>query len=343
MAAEHLMFAQEAVWADGTTPNHAIPVESAGINPDQPLLTNEDTGGGRGRKPGAMDAMTVAGPVNMKLYPQTLGYLLKTMYGARVASAAGTGFRNKFLPDDDVDFDSICFQKRYGDALGETIRGAKLNGYTLTAAARQFVKLSTNWIAKDAAGSGGTFPDGTAAPAVVDPPPYLLGAADPLKFYQGVARVGGTVTNVSGELVVAGGTDRCEFDNVTLEVANNLSNDGFGVCLDDRTVQQISEGPRVITVGFAPNFRTVGFEFYNAWKEGADAVVELYFEGPAYNLTNHFIYKWTLPLVRYSQGANPELNAAYGLKRTAVQGMGYVDPTLLVDHGLVIQTTEDYS
>jgi hypothetical protein len=171
--------------------------------------------------------------------------------------------------------------------------------------------------------------------------PYEATYVEAFKFYQGVVRIGGTTALTAGELVTTGGTARNDFDNVELQCNFNVGTDAYGVNLGDRTVQTLDEGRREITIRFDPNFDTTTNEFYLAWKNGARAQIELFFQGPIFNSTFHYEMKWTLPWVVYSNGANPELNNAYGLKRHTVEGMAFVDPTTDYDIGLVVQSTED--
>jgi hypothetical protein len=204
--------------------------------------------------------------------------------------------------------------------------------------------ITMNFVGKDSSVNGGTWADGTAAPAVLDPsamyPTDYVGA---FKFYEGVMRLGGTVALTAGELVVTGGTARGDIDNIEIAANFNLGTDAFGVNLGDRTLQDIPEGRREITVRFDPNFGLTGAEFYNAWKNGARAVVELFFQGPEFEAGQRHTLKLTLPWVIYSAGANPELNAQYGLKRHTVEGRAFIDPALGIntDMGLVVQTTDD--
>lgn len=340
---EHFLFKQEAVWGTYVDPDLALPVTSATPNPAQPPLANEDTGSGRGQRPSLPGAKTVEGPVMTKLYGKTLGKLLRSMYADRVAAAAGTGWLNKLLTDDDVDFDSFSFQKRYTAAYGESIRGAKLNGYTITARSREFASAELRWVAKDAGSTVRGFEDGTI-PGVVDPPIYASAMPDPLKFNQGILRLGGTPSLTSGAVVIAGGTDRCDFDNVQLEVNNNLSNDAFGICIGDPTVQSVDEGVRTVTLRFEPNHATVLEEFYDKWGSGEDLTAELFFQSTVeYNGGYKYEFKWGMPLVRVTSAPNPELNRRFGLKRQTVECTAYVDDDLAIglDHGLQIQTTED--
>lgn len=346
MAANHLSIEKEAAWGTWVDPVVSVPVESAAINPANPLMKNEDTGGGRGERPPAPGELTVSGPVAMKLYPVTVPFLISTMFGDKSKAAAGTGWRNYLLPDDDVDQDSVSMQKRYGPGVVESFRGCKLNTCTISARSKEFAKCATTWVAKDAAVSSDFWwgDPTTASPADFD----AAGAYDALlpdafKFYNGVVRLGGTVSLVGKELVVVGGTDRCEFDNVSVEVNNNLSNNAFGICLDDQTVQSIDEGKRDIAVKFEPNFKIVGTEFWKAWKNGEPAIFELYFKGPEYDAGAHknFEMKLTLPYVRYSAAPNPQLDAAYGLKRVSVAGDAAIEKSVATDVGLVVQTTDD--
>jgi Phage tail tube protein len=344
MGANHLSFQKESAWGTWVTPAISVPVETASINPVQPLMLNQDTGGGRGARPPAPGELTVSGPVNMKLYPTTVPFLLSTIFGTKAKTAAGTGWRNKLLPNDDVDFDSVSMQKRYDPAIAESFRGCKLNTMIISARSKEFAKVATTWVAKDAAvNSDFWWGDPLTASPAVFAPAYDPDLPDAFKFYNGVVRLGGTVALTAGELVVTGGTDRCEFDNVSFEINENLSNTAFGICLDDQTVQSIDEGRRVITVKFEPNFKEVGVEFWKDWKNGTPAIVELYFRGAEYDAIAHKNYelKLTLPYVRYSGAPNPALDSAYGLKRVMVVGEGALNASVGTDVGLVVQTTDD--
>lgn len=346
MGSNHFMFAPEETWGEWVTDEaqfKALPVRTAAINPTQGFMTPQETGGGRGTRTAFAGEIGVAGQLTTSLYPQTLGYLIRSMFGSRTKTAAGTGYRNKLLIDDEIAFDSFSIQKRYRDDLAESITGAKCNGFTISARTREFAQVTIPFIAKDAAASGGNWSNGDPAPAVIDPVPYPATYLPPLKFYEGVLKLGGAVTNVSNELTVAGGVEQVSFDNIEITVAEGLSADAYGVNLGDRTVQDISEGNRAITVRFDPNFANISTEFYEAWRASTDAVVQLFFQGPEYDDSAHKNYEYviTVPCVRYSEGSLPELNSQYGLRRVTVQGAGIIHPTLAVDLGVVIQGKED--
>lgn len=341
---EHFMFAEETVLGTWVAPNKALFVRSSNLTGAQPLMIPDETGGGRGQPPGAPGEISASGNFVANLRPTVLGHLLRSNFATRAQTTAGTGgFRNKLLIDDDVAFESFSVQKRYRDDLAESLRGVKVTGWTIAARTREFAQITVDMVGKDSTITGGTWSDATSAPAVVDPVPYEATPPPAFKFYEGVMRLGGSVALTAGELVVTGGTARNDFDNIEIATNFNVGTDAYGVNLGDRTVQTLDEGRREITVRFDPNFNTTSNEFYLAWKNGARAVVELYFEGPEYFTGNKHQMKITLPWVVYSSGANPEINTAYGLKRHTVEGSAFVDPTTDADIGLVIQTTEDLS
>lgn len=341
MSAESFMWADEGAWGTYVAPTKAVPVRSAGINPETTFMQPGVTGGGRARRPGASGEIAVNGPMETILYAQDLGWLIRSFMLTRAQSAAGAGYKNKLLPDDEQAHTSFSIQKRYGAARAESIIGAKVNTFRLSARSREYATVNFEFAAKDAASSGGFFSDGAAAPAVVDPVPYTVGLRDGLKFYQAEVLIGGTTSLVAGEIVVAGGTARCEIDNLEIEANFNLAADAYGLCLDDRTTTTMDEGLREITVKFDPNFSTVGFEFYNAWRNGDPVIIQAHFRGPEYEPGFRDDIKVTLPYVVYSSAPNPDINAEYGVKRVTVEGEGDLDPALLVDWGIVIQTTDD--
>jgi hypothetical protein len=339
---EHLIFAEETAFGTWVTPNKALPVRTASLTGTQPLMDAEVTGGGRNDRPGAIGEVAVSGPVNTLLYPTVLPFLLRSVFPTRASTAAGTtGTRNKLLIDDDVAQDSFSIQKRYDATRAESLRGCKLTRFTISARAREFAQCQMEFVGKDSVMSGGTWADGSAAPAVVDPVPYAVGMPQAFTFYQGVLRLGGTVTLTSGEIVVTGGTDRVDVDNIELTVETNIGSDAYGVNIGDRTIQTADEGARRISLRFDPNWALSGTTFYNAWKAGAQAVVELYFIGPEFEAGQAYISKWTVPYVMYQDPGLPELNRTFGLKRHSIQGRGYTDPTILNDLGWVQQSTED--
>lgn len=342
---EHLMFAKETTFGTYVAPNKALPVRSVSLTGTQPLLVPDETGGGRGQRPGAPGEIGATGDIVTTLHPTVLPLLLRSVFATRAQSAAGVGppagFRNKLLIDDDIAFDTFSIQKRYKLTLAESLRGVKIGGFTIGARTKEFGTCTINLVGKDSTISGGTWSDATSAPAVIDPVPYEATYVEAFKFYQGVMRLGGTVALTAGELVVTGGTARNDFDNVEIAANFNVGTDGYGINLGDRTVQTLDEGRREITVRFDPNFDTTTNEFYNAWKSGARAVIELFFQGPEYFTGFKYEMKITLPWVVYSNGGNPELNNDYGLKRHTVEGMAFVDPSTDSDIGIVVQSTEN--
>jgi hypothetical protein len=344
MASEALLFAEEPTWGTWTDPDHALEVRSVNVTGQQPLMNPEETGAGRNDLPGAPGAIAVSGGVNTLLHPVTLPLLVRSLFPVRASVAAGTGSRSKLLRDDDVAQESFSLQKRYGVDRAESIKGCKITRLTLGARIREFATCSLEFVGKDTVMSGadpGTWADGSAAPAVVDPVPYPASRPRAFTFYQGVLRLGGTVALTAGELVVSGGTAYPMMDNIELTMNTNVGTDAYGINLGDRTIQQADEGQVALGIRFDPNWATSGATFYNAWKDGERAIVELYFEGPEFEAGQRYIQKWTLPYVMYSEGGVPELNRSYGLKRHTVQGVGYVDPTTMQDIGLVVQSSED--
>jgi hypothetical protein len=338
---EHFLFGEETTFGTWVAPDKALQVRTVTITGAQPLMVTDETGGGRNSRPGSVGEISANGDVTTLLHPTVLPFLLRSMFATRAKTAAGTGWKNKLLIDDDIAYDTFSIQKRYNSTLAESLRGVKLSSFTIGARTKEFATCSMSFVGKDSTMTGGTWSDGTSAPAVVDPVPYESTYVEPFKFYQGVLSLGGTVALTSGELVVTGGTQRVDLDNIELTVNGNVGTDAYGVNLGDRTLQSLDEGRREITVRFDPNFNATGSEFYNAWKDGARAVVELFFQGPIFNSTFKYEMKITLPWVVYSNGANPELNATYGLKRHTVEGTGFVDPTTDTDIGLVVQSPED--
>lgn len=338
---EHFMFSQETVFGTYVAPTKALGVRSVTLAGTQPLLIPDETGGGRGQRPGSPGEIGATGQMVSTLHPTVLPYLLRSVFATRAKSAAGTGFKNKLLINDDTAFDTFSIQKRYKSTLAESLRGCKITKINISAKTKEFAVCTIDWVGKDATISGGTWSDATSAPAVVDPVPYESTYVEAFKFYQGVVRLGGTTALTSGEVVVTSPTARNDFDNVEIDINFNVGTDAYGVNLGDRTVQTLDEGRREITVKFDPNFDTSTNEFFLAWKNGTKAVVELFFQGPIYNSTFHYEMKISLPWVVYSNGATPELNNAYGLKRHTVEGMAFVDPALGVDIGLVIQNLDD--
>lgn len=274
----------------------------------------------------------------------TFNIAVNVTVGGTGGTLAKTAIRNKLLPQDDTAFDSFSLQKRYATAYAESIRGARLSGWRLEAKAGEIAKLAMMFAAKDFAASGGTWTDGTSAPAVVDPVPYAANVMDPLIFSEGSIRLGGSVALTSGELVVTGGTARASFDNLKLEVMYNPIVDDYQIFVDDRTIGSLDPGKRVIKCSFEPNQAIVNGEFLNLWKNGTDAVIELIFQqAVAYGAAadGKLGYKVTFPLARYSAAPNADLNNEYALKRVPVVAEIAGDPVTGVDHGLVITSIDD--
>lgn len=340
---EHFIFAEETAFGTWVTPDKALPVKTVSLTGSQPLMLTDETGGGRNSRPGSVGEIGVTGTIETLLHPTVLPYLLRSVFANRTKATAGTGgFRNKLLIDDDIKFDTFSIQKRYTATTAESLRGCKVTSFTIGARTREFATCSIEMVGKDSTMTpSGTWSDGTNAPAVIDPVPYEPSYVEPFKFYQGVLRLGGSVALTSDELIVTGGTQRVDLDNIELTCNFNVGTDAYGINLGDRTVQSLDEGRREITVKFDPNFNATGSEFYNAWKNGARAVIELFFQGPEYVTGDKYEMKWTLPWVVYSNGANPDVNAEYGLKRHTVEGRAFVDPTTDADIGVVIQSTND--
>jgi hypothetical protein len=245
----------------------------------------------------------------------------------------------------------MSIQKRFSLQRSESIRGAKINTLTINAASGEYVTWTADMLAKDAAGRDefgvGTWSDGTAAPITVDPVSYTSPFPDAFKFYEAEFILGGTVTKnvTTGELTVVGGTPRAEVDNVSIEANFNLADDAYGLVLNDYTLQSMDEGIREITISFEPNFATVGFEYYKAWRAGTPAVVVLHCQGPRFNVApaapSYYDVKFVFPYVVYSAAAAPELNAEYDLKRSEVTGDCFVDEALGVDWGFSVTAPTD--
>jgi len=342
---EHFAFVKEDAYGTWVTPTKGLPVRTVSIAPKSPLMVPGETGGGRGAYGGAPGEISVDGDIVTSLFPTVLPWLLRGSWGVRDSAAAGNGFRNKFLFDDDTAHDTFSMQKRYKADVAESIRGSKINSLTIAARAKEFATVTVSTVGKDAVISGGHWSDGSDAPAVIDPWPYPDPMPEGLRFYQGVMSLGGTVALTAGELIVSNGVDRVDMDNIEFGLNFNIGTDAYGVNLGDRTRQSLDEGKREITVKFDANFDTVDTEFYLAWLAGESSVVQLRFIGPEYDEVAHAAYQYvfTCPNVKYSGGAAPELNADYGLKRFTVEGQAFVstDAAVGVDMGMVIQTSDD--
>jgi Phage tail tube protein len=338
---EHFMFLEEAQWAQWATPTLAIPVSDVNIKPDQPLMIPSETGGGRGRRAGGKGELSVAGKLTTSLYPEGVPRLLATMFAMRAKSSLGAGFKSKLLIDDEKDIVSVSMQKRYRGDVAESIRGAVLDSFVIEAKTKEFVKLTLNYVAKDAALNGGTWADGTPAPAVVEPVPYPATFWHAYRFYEGEIQLGGTVALSGGELVVSGATSKSTFDNVNLEVKNTVGKEGFGINLGDPTIQSADLGKRDVTIKYDPNFDREHGTFYQDWRDGADGVVALYFEAADFDTGHPHRMKFVLPLVRTAEAPLPDLNAAYGLKRFTVTQEGFTEPTTGHDIGLTVDALDD--
>src|SRR5687768_13404456 len=117
---EHFLFAKETTLGTWVAPDKAFFVRSSNLTGAQPLMIPDETGGGRGQPPGAPGEISASGNVVANLRPTVMADLLASNFATRVATAAGTGFRNKLLIDDDIAFDSFSVQKRYRDDLAES-------------------------------------------------------------------------------------------------------------------------------------------------------------------------------------------------------------------------------
>lgn len=340
---EHLLFVREAAFGTWLTPTKTLPVREAGVSGGQPLMQPNVTGGGRNDFPGAVGELSADGPVSTLLYPMVLPEFLRSIFTTRAKVAAGAGWKNKLLINDDVAQSSYSMQKRYDASRAESLRGMKVSKVTISARTKEHALIALEFVGKESVmHPSGLWADGSAAPIVVDPVPAYP-TVDAFTFYQGILRLGGTTALTAGEIVVTSGVDKVDFDNIELVIDTSLGTDGYGVNLGDRTRQTIDEGARAITFKFDPNWANSSSTYYNAWKNGAKAVVELFFQGPEFEAGQRYQMKFTLPDCRYDAGANPAVNRTFGLKRHSVSGVGYSDRSLTgnPDIGLVVQSTED--
>jgi hypothetical protein len=341
MGAEHLMFAKETVFGTWVAATTALPVESVSLGGEMPLIENRDTGGGKAARAPRAGAVAVTGEIATHIYGKTLPALLKGVYGTKAKTADGTGFINKLLPNDDTAHESFSMQKRYSAAVAESFKGVRIAGYKVEASAGELAKLTVRTEGQDFGVPGGTWTDGTSAPAVQSPS-YAAGQTDPMVFYEGSIQIGGTIALTSGEIVVTGGTQRHAIDNISFDIDYGLITDDYEVYKDSRVRNSIDDGARTIEIGFEPNWATVGTEFLLAWKTQATAVIELIFTSAnTYDTAKPYVYKWTFPSVRYSAAAAPELSSEYALKRTSVAGQAFYNSTATSDHGLVIKCDAD--
>jgi hypothetical protein len=339
------MFSPESTLGTWVAPAYAMPVRTANVQATQPLMLPGETGAGRADIPGRPGEVGASGQIVSTLHPLILPRFLRSVFGdRRMTAVAGVpaGFRNILGPNDDVAFESFSIQERYRPDLALNFRGCKIGGFVIAATVGQFATCQLDIVGKDASITGGLWTDGSPAPDVVDPVPYVP-MPSPLTFYEGVMRLGGSVAVVNGELVVTGGVARNDFDAIDITGAFNVTATGFGVNLGDRTSQSIDEGVRAITTKFSPNFALATSEFWVAWKNGAPAIVELFFQSEALMNagSDHWEMKITLPYVQYSNAAMPQVARQYGLRRIQVAGEAKADPVANMDWGMVIQGTEN--
>lgn len=142
----------EASWGTAVTVDTFVPVLSANLTIDEGYIRSEGIRAGRRtRNPARLGRRTIGGNVELELPNTSVAALLKHLFGAVSTTGAGP-YTHTYTPGAHAS-KSLTVQTGIEDAGGTvrpfTASGAKINGWTISAAIGELARLSYEFSAKD--------------------------------------------------------------------------------------------------------------------------------------------------------------------------------------------------
>lgn len=340
-ASEHVLFAPEALYGTYVPATKALPVTTFNVTSRRSLIEPELTSFGRQQGVVVQGEKPVNGSLVLPFFPQYMGTLFKAAMTAAVSTQQGgtIAYRHKLLPDDTAPLGSLSFEKQYSASEAQFVKGAKIKKITISCKAKEIAVVTLEFDAQDDAWVGGTWDDdGTAAPTESVVLPYPTTLQLPFRFYQGVVKKGGTLSVVSGEIVVAAGTELASVE--AAEITIECGQDPFYGLLGKPTAGAIRDLGRKVTCKLDLDWIAAGDDFIDDGRTAAETVVQLYFTGP--NIAGIYNYEGIITLARCVP-PQPEPPAIAGSKARRSHSVEYRckrELTIDQDVGIVIQNAE---
>jgi len=253
-------------------------------------------------------------------------------------------YDHAFQFDDDADLLSLCLQQQYGPPFGSiNVLSAVVNTLTLKAAKKDLVYLTFDMPAKDAARCGQNWAYSKtpiASPDEIDPTGLTPDVVPrPFVFSDALITVGGTFVLTDGKIVVTGGTAYSQIENVEIKVSSGVDTDAFGDTRDP-TVQSLRPGDRATTATFDIDWRQASTDFYDAWMDHDQAILEVALQSDLIEDTYYYEAHLALPLLDFGKAPPPDLSGAQGRKIQKVEGVGTYGGAGAHCFGLWLRTTD---
>lgn len=347
-ALEHFIFSNEVTWATFVAPSKALPIISCDLGSDRGLVMPDTTNYGRARGIAFPGEKPVAGTLELHAFPNYIGSILRAMLTGVISTQQGvtTAWRHKLLFVDGSPTGSLSTEKQYDGPAGSNAhfaRGVKIAKCVISCKAKEPATFKFDLVAQDEAWSGGTWEDGTSAPAApTTPVPYPATLQLPFRFDIGTLLYGGTLALTSGEIVVTGGVPIAYTEMV--EITIEMKQDAVYVLNNTPCAGALRDQGRQISIKMDLDWVGVDDDYVDYHRASTETTLQLRFVGrrivtgpPNYD-EEMFI---TLPRVKPAQGSPPPLaGEKKRRKQTVVYEALYEDTTTDKDFGLVIQNEE---
>jgi len=342
---EHFAYAVESAFGGYVTPTKGYIVRT-GDNPTKRTYdTPEETGAGRSVTIQDPLEKVVSLSLNASARPQNFLSLMATMFRGVTSTIQGAGpaYRHKLLPDDALELGSISAQMAHSNGVTRALKGAVARQLRIIGEAKAVTRWELDMVVKDSAIVGGTWADGSAAPAtaVAFDSLYSANLQPSLAFYQGSLLLGGTKALTTGEIVVTGASAQAGVRRAQIQIDFNTEADDFNVTTD-YTINSAQAAKRNIEVSIDMDVKVAGAFFTAAHLSNDDVVLQLDFTGPIIAATFPWLLRVTLPKLKVTDAPQAPIDGNQGLKRTTITMGAMADPSLTgsPDIGMVLQNTD---
>ena len=345
-AAEHFIYAPEVNYGTFVAPTKALPVISFNLESDRPIITPVVTGQYRGQLFQIPGEKPVAGQLVTYAWPNNLITLIKTFMTRCTSTLVGaaTTYRHKFTFDDAAALGSFSAEAQYGTDKAHFGKGLRIVSLGISCRSKEPVQLTFGLVGQDEAWNGGNWEDaaGSAAPASpTTPVPYAASIGLPFIYYQGALLLGGTVSEVTGELIVAGGVAQAWVE--ACEITIELPSEQVYPIQASPTAQALREGERNVKVKMDLDWVGDAAARALAARANTETVLALNFTGatceaPATKYEMDIVVPRLVPLPGETKAT---VLSGDKKRRVAAAGFkGLIHATTTRDFGLAIQTTE---
>lgn len=301
MAIQHIFAKKEAANGTWLVPTRAYPMQSFEPKANQEYTDLRNTGSGYGLADSWRGAYLPSGSFEMFAYEEWLGTLLQLAGFNTITNTAEAGgtlaIGHGCIPQESAANLSGSVQAKLGASNAVSIRGLVIDKLTFGCKMKEPAMLKGEWIAKDIAQNGGTWGDGTSAPAVISSATYF-GATVGLFHFAGAAlKIGGTpaLSTTTNQFSTTGGTTITTAEIAEMTLTNNYAWDhALGT---ERDPAILSRHDRTVEGKLDLNWSTIDMTHWAAMLAGTEQCLELAFTGSLIEASNYYKMIITLPKV----------------------------------------------